>query len=72
METDLLVQIGGYLVASGAVYGGIRNDLINMRRDVDRAERGLSAMRKKLKKMSRARRIDRARRMSAARMGGLQ
>lgn len=41
MPADLAMQIAGFLVAAGAVYGGIRNDLKRMHERQERFERAL-------------------------------
>ena len=41
MSSDLLLQVAGFLVAAGAVYGGIRNDLKRMHERQDRFERAI-------------------------------
>lgn len=41
MSADLVMQIAGFLVAAGAVYGGIRNDLKRMHDRQERFERSL-------------------------------
>jgi len=41
VDSGLLMQIASFLVAAGAVYGGIRNDLKQMHERQERFERAL-------------------------------
>ena len=41
MLEDWVMQIAGFLIAAGAVYGGIRNDLKRMHERQERFERAL-------------------------------
>lgn len=45
---ESLLQLAGILVAAGAVYGGIRGDLRNMRGDIQRHERALDRVHERL------------------------
>lgn len=45
---ESLLQLAGILVAAGAVYGGIRGDLRTMRENIQRHERALDRVHKRL------------------------
>lgn len=45
---ESLLQLAGILVAAGAVYGGIRRDLRNMRENIQRHDRALDRVHQRL------------------------
>lgn len=45
---DLILQLAGFLVAAGAVYGGIRSDLAAMRENIRRNERAVEKLHARL------------------------
>lgn len=48
MDSALLWQVAAFLVAAGAVYGGIRRDLMNMHEKIESHDRAIERIRDRL------------------------